>query len=107
MKPIVRLLVLLGAIIASQAASGQSNDLTERLINPWYYCVGQATGRQSDRSRHPEEAVERAFLACQTEEMAIRSYAELAYIPQAQINGIIAMHRGKLKKSLVDNLTKK
>ena len=72
------MMLVVSAIAFSSSAQGQVNDVTERLINPWYYCVGQATGRQPDRFRSPEESVERAFIACQTEEMAVRSYAGVA-----------------------------
>lgn len=100
------MMLVVSAIAFSSSAQGQVNDVTERLINPWYYCVGQATGRQPDRFRSPEESVERAFIACQTEEMAVRSYAELASLPPAQINAIIAKHRLDLKRSLVSKLVK-
>ena len=99
MRRAVLLLLLL-----AWPAEAQEIDVTETLVNPFYYCVGRAVSRQPDRYRNPEEAVERGFMACQTEEMAIRSYAEMNRLSPAQISMIVTTHRTRLKARLVEGL---
>lgn len=93
------LVAILG--ITPCGALAQEQDVAATLINPWYYCVGRAAGRQSDKFQNPELAVERGFLACQTEEMAIRSFGELLDVTPSQMNAIISKHRLELKRSIV------
>lgn len=99
----MRLAVVAIALSATMGAAS-AQDVIQNLINPYYYCVGRSTGKQPDRFRNPDAAIERAFLDCQTEEMAIRSYAELQNLPPVQINAIIALQRGRLKRSLSEKL---
>jgi hypothetical protein len=87
-------------------ASAQ-DDAIKTLINPYLYCVGRATARQPDRFKNPDAAIERSHQGCQTEELAIRSYGELNGLTQAEINLVIAVQRGRLKKSLSEALLEK
>lgn len=96
--------IVLIIICDPASAQNQNQDVLDTLINPYYYCVGRATGRQSDRYANPEQAVEKAFLACQTEELAIRSYGENGGLSDREINSIIVLQRSRLKKSLVEGL---
>jgi len=91
-------------MLSSISLSASALDVTQDLINPYYYCVGRVTGRQPDRFQNPDAAVERAFTACQTEELAIRSYGEMNNLSAAEINLVIATQRGRLKRYLSEQL---
>lgn len=101
------LLALLLITCTSSMSRAQQQSVTETLINPWYYCVGKATGRQPDRFKNPEMAVERGFEACRTEEMAVQSFGAASGITEVQMTAIIVSHRSRLKQSLVSELSKK
>src|SRR5258705_11158037 len=93
-------------VLACTTCPAIAQNVTETLINPYLYCVGRATGRQPDRFRDPDSAIERAFLACQTEELAIRSYGEMNNLSLAETNAIMALHRRGVKKELIEKLSK-
>lgn len=103
----MKAILVVAAALSSITAVAQTENVTETLINPWYYCVGRATGRQPDRFKSPEIAVERGFAACQTEEMAVTSFGGLNGIPPAQMSAIISSHRSRLKQSIVSKLLEK
>jgi hypothetical protein len=100
----------LSALVALAAfpAASQTAE-TNALVNAYYLCIGKAAGRDTaGLSSNPEATIERAFLACQTEELAIRAWCELRNIPPAQIDAIIATFRARSKarlSSLIEKLT--
>jgi hypothetical protein len=102
----MKVALLVGLLMPLSAVAQVNRGDADAIINRYYICVGNATGRDAARFSNPEAAVERAFFACQTEEVAIRAYAELNNIEPAQINAIIATHRARAKAFIVEKLTR-
>lgn len=92
-------------LLAAGPAAAQENP-TEALVNPWYYCVGQVTGRQPDKYRSPEIAIERGFDGCKTEEAAVRSWGEVRGLSPAELNMVISSHKTRLKQAITSTLLK-
>jgi hypothetical protein len=91
--------------LAAFPAAAQTAE-TNALVNAYYLCVGKAAGRDAALFSNPEATAERAFFACQTEELAIRSWGELRNIPPAQLDAIIANFRGQAKAQVMEWLAK-
>ena len=101
----MKVALLVGLLMPLSAVAQVNRADADAIVNRYYFCVGNATGRDAARFSNPEAAVERAFFACQTEEMAIRAYAELNNIRPALINALIATHRARAKGAIVEELT--